>query len=293
MRLFSKPLVAMGTCMLFVSVAFFACKKDNTGTGNTNIPEGKMKFSVYLTDGPYDFEKVLIDIRQVAVKLDTCQRNDDEDRDQPGCDEDHDQRNSDCEIWDTLAIRPGVYDILQLRNGLDTLLASDFLLSGKIKRIKFTLGDNNSVTVDGTDHPLQLVNDQHFVYLNLKREHLDELSSDNFQLFLDFNLSHSIKFYNGKYWIKPVLKPFSHRNSGEIRGKVRPVHSFGIIKAFNGTDTAFAMPWSEGEFKLRGLDGGTYSLFIEGRNGYRDTTITNISVTKNKDTDVGTIELHQ
>ncbi len=27
-------------------------------------------------------------------------------------------------FWDTLAIRPGVYDILKLRNGIDTLLGT-------------------------------------------------------------------------------------------------------------------------------------------------------------------------
>ena len=66
-----------------------------------------------------------------------------------------------------------------------------------------------------------------------------------------------------------------------------------MIKAFNATDTAFARPENEGEFKIRGLKGGTYSLFIDGINGYRDTTITNISVTSNKETDLGTIRLTQ
>lgn len=291
MKLHAKPLMVMGSLLLALCVLLYACQKETSANGA--IPAGKTKLSVYLTDGPYDFQNVLIDIQQIAVKLDTCQRNSDDDHDQPGCDDDHDQRNGDCEIWDTLNIRPGIYDLVQLRNGLDTLLASDFVLNGKIKRIKFTLGDNNNVIVDSTSHTLRLLNNQHFVYVNIKREHLDSLSSNNLQLFLDVDLSRSIKFFNGQYWLKPVIKPFGRHSSGEIEGKVRPVGSFGMIKAYNTTDTAYAMPWSQGEFKIRGLQEGTYNVFIQGINGYSDTTISNIGVTRNRDTKLGTIQLHQ
>jgi hypothetical protein len=112
-------------------------------------------------------------------------------------------------------------------------------------------------------------------------------------MYLDFDLTHSIRIINGQYWLKPVLKPFGKHSSGEIEGKVRPVHSFGLIKAFNSTDTAFAMPENDGEFKIRGLKDGTYNLFINGINGYKDSTITNITVTRGKETQLGVIQLHQ
>jgi hypothetical protein len=66
-----------------------------------------------------------------------------------------------------------------------------------------------------------------------------------------------------------------------------------MIKAYNATDTAFAMPEDEGEFKIRGLREGTYSLFIDGINGYRDTTINNIAVQRSRETQLGTIRLTQ
>jgi hypothetical protein len=173
------------------------------------------------------------------------------------------------------------------------LLASGFILNGKIERIKITLGPNNSVMVDSITHPLHLLNNQNFIYVNIHREHLDSISSNNFNLYLDFDLSRSIKFINGQYWLKPVLKPFGQHSTGEIEGKVRPVHSFGTIKVFNSTDTAFARPEDEGEFKIRGLREGTYSVFIDGINGYRDTTINNISVMRSRETDLGTIMLNR
>jgi hypothetical protein len=283
-------------CLVFffaASVLFYSCQKDVSVT-NDNIPAGMNKVSVYLTDGPTDYQNVFIDIQRIEIKLDTCRRNRDDDHDHPGCDDDHDSVSTRCQVWDTLNINAGVYDLLTLRNGLDTLLASGFVLNGKIERIKITLGNNNSVVVDSVSYPLQLINNQHFVYINIRREHLDMLSENNLRFYLDFNLNRSIIYFNGKYWLKPVLKPFGRHSSGEIEGKIRPVHSAGMIKAYNATDTGYALPWwHEGEFKIRGLQEGTYSLFIDGINGYRDTTIDNITVRRSRETDLGNIQLQR
>lgn len=278
--------------VLAVAFIFYACQKE-VSSGSNNVNSGKTKLSVFLTDGPYDFQKVLVDIQQIEVKIDTCRRQEDDDHNGPGCDDDQDSLSNRCEIWDTLDIRPGIYDLITLRNGVDTLLASGFLLNGKIERIKITLGNNNSVMADSIVYPLHLINNQHFVYVNIHREHLDSISSNNFRLFLDFDLSRSIKFIGGEYWLKPVLKPFGRHSSGAIEGKIRPVHSFGTIKAYNATDTAYARPEDEGEFKIRGLREGTYSLFIDGINGYQDSTITNITVTRGRENNIGRIQLHQ
>ena len=291
MKTLRKPLF-YSLFIVAVALFFYACKKEASFSG-ANMPAGKTKLSVFLTDGPLDFQQVLVDIQRIEVKVDTCRRHEDDDHDGPGNDDDHDSLSSHCEIWDTLNIHPGIYDLLKFRNGTDTLLASGFILHGKIERIKITLGTNNSVMVDNVVHSLLLLGNQNFVYINIHREDLDSISSGNFKLFLDFDLLHSISIINGDYFLKPVLKPFGEHSSGEIEGKVRPVHSHGLIKAYNATDTAFAMPEDEGEFKIRGLKEGSYSLFVDGINGYSDTTISNISVDRGNETDLGTIILHQ
>jgi hypothetical protein len=40
------------------------------------------------------------------------------------------------------------------------------------------------------------------------------------------------------------------------------------------------------------LKAGTYQLFIDGQNGYQDTTINNIQVVSGQQVDVHTITLH-
>lgn len=276
-------------------ILFFACKKDVTGK-NSNIvvpPPGKANLSVMLVDGPLDFQKVLVDIKSIAVKVDTCLTNSDSDHVHPWDDDHHDSVENRCQVWDTLQINAGVYDLLTLRNGVNALLASNFILKGKIERIKITLGTNDSVMVDSVMHPLNLIGHMNFVFINISRDHLDSLSSNNFQLYLDFDLARSIVFFGGKYWLRPVLKPFSTHATGEIEGTVAPHHSFGIIKAYNATDTAFAWPEDHGGFEIRGLKPSTYTLFIPGANGYKDSTINNVVVQAGKETKVGTITLHK
>src|ERR1700760_4249085 len=107
------------TAVLFV----LSCHKSSSSDSNPNIPKGQSQVSMYLMDGPADFTKVLIDIRQVAVEIDTSTKQNDPDNDDQWdhnfCGEHRTKANSSV-IWDTLSITPGTYDLLQLRNGTDT-----------------------------------------------------------------------------------------------------------------------------------------------------------------------------
>src|SRR6185436_10090979 len=98
------------------------CSKEKS-SDNATVPSGKQALSLYLTDGPTDyFDKVLIDIKSVKVLVDTC--------DKSRRRRDNWDSTNHCAIWDSLSIAPGVYDLLTLRNGLDTLLASGTIPDG-------------------------------------------------------------------------------------------------------------------------------------------------------------------
>lgn len=276
--------------LVIAAIVFAACQKSLNGTSET-IPAGKNKLSIYLLDGPLDYQQVNIDIQAIYVKVDTCKHYDDEDKD---CDDYKDSVEKECDIWDTLSIHPGVYDLLKLQNGVDTLLASGFVPQGHIEKIKFVLGTNNTVMVDSSIKPLNLKDGKNYIYFKIGHENIDSISNNNLELFLDFDLARSIKYENGKYWLKPSIKPFGNHATGEIEGKVRPVDAHGMIKAYNTTDTAFAFPdHHEGEFKIRGLKPGTYSVFIEGKNGYKDSIISNVDVKRDRETDLGKIVLRK
>src|SRR6186713_607564 len=118
---------------------FISCNKNNAEGSNPAIPPGKSQVSVYMMDDPINFTKVLIDIRQVVVLVDTADKQGEADRDDQWDDSYcgwHHSRENKSVFWDTLSITPGVYDLLQLRNGADTLLASGLIPSGKILKVK-------------------------------------------------------------------------------------------------------------------------------------------------------------
>lgn len=300
-------------------LVFFACHK-GVSNSSGNIPPGMQKLSVSLTDGPFDFQKVLVDIKSIQVLVDTCHHfgdpdenscsdsegehhHDDGDNNDQGNDDDqHDSANNDhehthdsCLVWSDLNIHAGVYDLLTLRNGVDTLLGASFIPHGKIIKIKITLGTDNSITADSVTSPLQIMGGQNFVTICIRNENLDSIAPNNFHLIVDFNLARSILFENGVYWLKPELRVFAERNTGSIEGEIEPDNSFGTVKAFNATDTAYALPNrdEDDEFKIRGLKEGIYSLWIQGINGYADTTLTGINVFKGEETRLGEIILHK
>ena len=107
-------------------IGLSSCKKENFLTD-----AGTQLVTVKMNDGPItDLTNVWIDIQYVEVKIDTADarghHHDDDfyEKDEDG-DDDHKGGHDEYGYWDTLAINPGTYDILALRNGLDTTLAKN------------------------------------------------------------------------------------------------------------------------------------------------------------------------
>lgn len=233
-------------------------------------------------------------INMVEVKVDTSEhRDDDSYGSRPGQmddDGDDDRRGKDeYGQWDTLQFRPGTYDILALRNGVDTLLARG-TIKGKVRKIRLTVGSVN-VVVDSVSYPVNLMpGTSNYLYVKVRDEHMRDSGSVK-KVWVDFDVSRSIVQMNGQYFLRPVLKPFCDKTSGELEGRVEPRDAQAVVRVYNSTDTAMAIPGREGEFKLRGLQPGTYSVLFDGSNGYRDTLINNVQVRKGEDTKLGKVVL--
>lgn len=298
----------MGISVLSI-VLIYSCQKDNIS--NTQIPEGQQRVRIRLSDNPVNFDAVNVDIQRVEVQVlpDSCRNNDDDDDDDGpgwnngwgnGCHHDrHGDRDNDnysCAVWDTLDIRPGVYNLLDLTNGADTLLASGLTVAGKIKKIRLTLGTSNSVMIDSVNYPLSLWNGYDRITIKLKGEDIDEISPSDLQLWLDFDAGRSIvKISNNRFVLKPYLRIWIPDLTASIKGKVLPNAAEAVVAAIADGDTLIAIPERrDGRFKIRGLKGSTADLFINATaNGYKDTTITGISLQAGRETDIGTIQLHQ
>ena len=285
-------LLAAIALLVGISIFLTACQKDVSVADNSLKPR---QLAVYLTDDPCNYDSVFVDIKFVEVKIDTSKEHMDDDHHGDNDDDgDDDNRHNDAYgRWDTLRINAGVYNILKLRNGIDTLLGTANIPAGSIRKIRITLGTNNRLVVNGVSNRLNLLaGSNKYVYIKIHREDEDDDNITQTSLWLDFNVCESIKLKNGQYYLKPVLKPFGKKNYGEIKGRVLPNAARAFVTARTGTDSATAIPENDGRYKIRGLRPGTYSLKFKGSGGYNDTTINNIQVQKNKETEVPTVTLH-
>jgi len=295
MKTITKGLAISGSLAFVLLIA--ACSKNNSAS--SNIPPGQSKMSIYLSDGPTSFYKVLVDITQVAVLIDTANAqnaNDDQDEwDDNYCGRGR-GRNNKSLIWDTLSITPGTYDLLQLRNGTDTLLGSGTYPTGKVIKVRITLGTNNTVYTDSvTSYPLQIFgfNSPTSFTIKVSRENVYTVNNNDFKLWLDFNLQRSLILWGGTYYLRPYVVAYNYIKLSKIQGIVLPPGASPLIEAYNSSDTLYAIPNWNGRYQFSGVNAGTYTISILGHNGYKDTTLSNILVDSSSITKLPTITLHK
>jgi hypothetical protein len=293
MKTTTKWLAAAGG--IVAALFIFACHKSSSSS-NDSIPAGKSQVSLYMMDDPIQFAKVLIDIRQVVVEVDTATAQSaadvDDQWDNNYCGPHRTASNSSV-IWDTLSISPGVYNLLDLRNGTDTLLASGLYVSGKILKIRITLGSDNTVYTDSTtSYPLEVFGPNPYFTINVGREDLDAVSNNDYKLWLDFNLAKSIYFWSGTFYLSPFVTVFNDVVSAKVQGFVLPKGAGKLVTLYNSADTLYAIPDWSGKYQMRGVPTGTYSINFKGNGNYQDTTISNIVVDSMKVVTVPTVTLH-
>jgi hypothetical protein len=278
-----KTIIKAGAAtMLLLAGAFCSCKKDYSSGENPYTDASKpLQASIYLTDHQTPLlDSIFIDIRGLQVKL--------EDDSLPN------------DGWVNISINAGVYNILSLRNGIDTLFGSGSLPNGRLKKLRLIIGDNNYVMKSGQVYELTTEDRQLQVSVDLSDANFEITADGQLLFWIDFDAANSIRVdnsghgNNNGYKLEPHLNIFTKHKSGSIEGKVWPREAEALVMAINGTDTVMAIPEdNEGEFKIMGLKEGSYTIFIDGNNGYADTTINNIKVLKNEDTQLGVITLHQ
>lgn len=242
---------------LLLSVFWLACSDDKTA-----------RLEVRLTDAPGDYEEVNIDIQRVEINSG--------------------EGNSG---WTSLNVESGVYNILKLTNGLDTLLASAELPAGRISQIRLVLGSNNTVKVGGVTKPLSTPSAQQSgLKLNLQTVLTEGIT---YTITLDFDAARSIVVTgNGTYILKPVIRALETATSGSIKGTVTPLDAAPAVFAIAGTDTvATAYTDEAGKFILRSIPPGTYTVAFDPKDGFLSQQKNDVSVTLGNVTDLGTVTI--
>ena len=289
-----KPLQskALTLTVVFISLFSFACQKENSGQGNS---AGKSSVNIFLTDDPsLNFDKVLLDIAKVEVKVEDDSEQQHESEHQQG-EDDNDQHGEISGGWMSVPIHPGIYDILRFRNGLDTLFGSaSFDNTRSLRKVRITLGTGSSVVINGVSIPLTTHNNDNIIVLKIDESAVAINSGGLTNFWIDFDAGTSIRLNGNDLELKPNCKVFSKEKSGGIEGIVLPGNAAAIVMAINGTDTLTAKPEDSGEFKFLGLKPGSYTLVYHATAGnYIDTTISNVVISGKEDVHVAPVTLHQ
>jgi hypothetical protein len=243
-----------------------------TGCSSSNSSSETGTLRVLLTDAPADYESVIIDIESVRIH-----RSSDADEGDGG--------------WIEVSAEPSRLDLLSLTNGNVALLGELELEPGRYNQMRFVLGTNNEIVIDGEIIPLETPSAQQSgLKLNIQTQITE---GGLYSLLLDFDASRSIvrAGNSGKYLLKPVIRTVSLQASGAIEGDIIPAEAQPWIYAIAGQDTLSGTKANEsGDFRLIGLPSGTYQVSImPNSSAYDHEVISNVEVENNSTTVLGPI----
>jgi len=218
-----------------------------------NSKSGQAQLQVRLVDNPMaDAKEVWVDIQQVEVIV-----------------------NDGAPVL-LSGIHPGLYNLLALTNGKDTLLADAFIPAGKVSQIRLILGDNNYIVTSlGEKISLKTPSAQQS---GLKVQiHQDLTGGLLYRLTLDFDVARSIVVAgnSGNIILKPVLRVISFVPSGgDLRGVVVPGSVRTAVIALNGIDTVATTFTNvpDGNYFIKDIPAGNYTLsYIPSDTTYKTT----------------------
>ena len=171
MKPLMKRSILLNAFLVLGIMIFNSCTKNNEST----------TVHIRLTDNPYNAEEVNVDIKEVRVKF-----------------------RDDTTGWMTFDTHAGIYNLLALQNGVDTLLSVGTIPSNVVKEIRFILGSENSIKISGVVYPLTIPSGSES---GLKIKVDKKLNGSLDSLLIDFDAALSIfQEGTGDYHLKPVLK---------------------------------------------------------------------------------------
>ncbi|HXP50031.1 MAG TPA: DUF4382 domain-containing protein [Bacteroidia bacterium] len=250
--------VITALCLTFT----VSCKKsESTSTNAQSAP-----YNMYMTDSPGDYQAVNVNITGAMVYS--------------------------AGVWSNLNVNAGIYNLLTLSNGKDTLLASGTIPTGVVTQIRLILGaTGNTIVTGGVTYPLTTPSAQESG-LKLDVNSVVTAGVTN-TIKIDFDAGHSIVYTgNSTYMLKPVLRAVISAN-GSIKGTVSPATTETAVLAISAySDSAFSYSNTlTGGFVIQGLAAGTYKVEVFPPSPFTVQTYTGITVSQGSITDMGSITI--
>jgi hypothetical protein len=259
-------ILTYSSALLLTAISIFiGCKKDSDSAS------GMTKIQIRMTDAPGNFDAINLSVKEIVLI------------------------SADNKSY-TFAAETSNFNILDYRIGTskpDLLVADGEMPSGEITEVRLVLNDGNTIVENGVTKTLKTPSGQSSGY-KVKLTSNPELEPGaTYSLVLDFDAAKSVvRLGNGDYLLKPVVRGLTVATSGLISGTVLPLASKPEVLVIRGTDTVGTLPDPiTGKFTVGGLAAGSYSVKFVPIAGYKDSTITNVSVSLGQTTSIGSITL--
>jgi len=209
-----------------------SCSKDT----NNNNSKDKAHVTVQMTDAPANYDAIMIDVAGVEII-------------------------GSNNVAVTLNATAGIYNLLDLSNGIDTLIATGDMDAGTVSQIRLILGTNSNVTVGGVVYPLSTPSAmQSGLKLQLNKTFEPGVS---YSILLDFDAGQSIVMQgNGVYQLKPVIRTIDTAIAGSIQGSITPIGAIATVTATSNGVSYSSVTNASGAFMIVGLPAGTYDIAV-------------------------------
>jgi len=178
------------TILAVLALFFAAACTNEQETGKDNAV-----LKVLLTDAPAGYQEVLIEIDSVLY---------------------HMEGSMEEGSWKTLdMVNHGSYNLLDLTDGMDTLIAEATLPAGRISQMRLVLGHHNRIMVDSTYYDLETPSaETSGLKFQLKAD-LEE--GQVYRMWIDFDAARSVmETGNGKFILHPVIRTFAEGDSAAM-----------------------------------------------------------------------------
>lgn len=220
-----------------IAIAVVSCKKEN-------VAPGKGTFKVRMTDSPGDYEA--LNVQLVSVEA-----------------------FSESSGWVSLNSETQSFDVLELTNGYERVVAHNSSVDAGIYtllRLKFGASNSlkylNETSIGGASAVISVSTDLQWVGPREVTIAINEQVSEsaNAEVLLDFNVAESIIEDAEMYILEPVITEMQNILTG-IEGSVHGSMN-AMIEASNGFFSTSTYMDASGEFLIRGLDDGIYTLSV-------------------------------
>ena len=262
--------------MAGLTVFAMSCSSDDD-----NPNGGSARVNILLVDAPASYDEVWVEVLAVRVKVD-----------EDGIDDDDIDDDDDSSWVEIVYDQSQPINLLELTGGNSEHLGTEDFPEGEIDQIRLILGEENYVIKNGERFEMKTPSAQQSGLKIKVDEHIE--GGMSYDLVIDFDAAKSIveAGNSGQIILKPVLRAYLDEVSTGLMGQVLPLEAQPVkVTAQGEGEEMNTFVDANGNYKITGLDNGTYSLTFTPNELYAPIVSSGVIVEEGKLTSVEPITL--